>query len=143
MEIAITKVSEEAHRVEVIRRDGSTDSAILNSRSFLRHDFAHFAVEAEIPIKQGYWGLVAAGASLSGDGFAGKDIALAETLAGPVQTLIRTEAEPTSYLKVLQRIQPHLATDELAERIYNRARALTGHWRATPFGSSMSITWEE
>lgn len=143
MKVTITKVSEDEHRVEVIRKDGSSESVILNSRSFLRHDFAHFAVETEIPIKQGYWGLVAAGASLSGDGFSGKDIALAETLVGPVQTLIRTEAEPASYLEVLERYQPHLATDELAERIYKRARSLTGHWRATHFGNSMSITWEE
>lgn len=142
MRIVITKISQDEHKIEVHRQDGSQESAILNSRSFLRHDFAHFAVEAEIPIKMGYWGLVAAGASLSGEGIAGKDIALAETMAGPVQTLIRTKAEPDRYLEILQRSLPQFASFELAERIFNRARSLTGQWRATPFGSSMSIAWK-
>lgn len=142
MKIVITKISKDEHKIEIVRKDGSEESAILNSRSFLRHDFAHFAVEAEVPIKLGYWGLVAAGASISGEGIAGKDIALAETLAGPVQTLMRIEAEPDRFLELLQRTLPQMATFELAERIFNRARSLAGHWRATPFGSSMSIAWE-
>jgi hypothetical protein len=141
MRILITKISQDEHKIEVYRQDGSRDSSVLNSRSFLRHDFAHFAVEAEIPIEMGYWGLVAAGASLSGEGFAGKDIALAETMAGPIQTLIRTEAAPDKYLEILERALPQIATLDLAERIFNRARSLTGQWRATPFGSTMSIAW--
>lgn len=142
MQIVITKISKDEHKIEIVRQVGTREAAILNSRSFLRHDFAHFAVEAEVPIKLGYWGLVAAGASLSGEGFTGKDIALAETLAGPTQTLMRIEAEPDRYLELLQRSLPQQATLELAERIYNRARSLVGYWRATPFGSSMSIAWE-
>lgn len=143
MEIVITKISSEEHKVEILRQDGSKESTILNSRSFLRHDFAHFAVEAEVPIKLGYWGFVASGGSLSGEGIAGKDIALAETLSGPVQTLMRIDAVLDRYFALLQRTLPQLASLELAERIFNRARSLTGHWRATPFGNSMSITWEE
>jgi hypothetical protein len=143
MEIVITKLSKEEHKIEITRTDGSKESALLNSRSFLRHDLAHFAVEAELPIKLGYWGLVAAGASINGEGFSGQDIELAETLAGPVQTLMRTEAGPERYVELLQRLVPQLATAELAERIFSRARSLIGHWRATPFTGSMKITWHE
>lgn len=145
MDITITKLSQDEHRVAVIRKDGSADSVTLNSRSFLRHDFAHFVVESEVPIGLGYWGSVAAGASLSADEveLEGEDIYLAETLAGPVQTLIRIEAEPAKYLEVLQKIQPQLATIDLAERIHENARRLIGHWRATPFGESMQIRWQE
>lgn len=142
MQIVITKISKDEHKIEITRKNGSNVSTILNSRSFLRHDFAHFAVEAEVPFKLGYWGLVAAGASISGKGFAGKEIALAETLAGPVQTLMRIEAEPDRYLELLQRALPQMATFELAERIFKRGRSLAGQWRATPFGSSMSIAWD-
>lgn len=143
MEIVITKISNDEHRIDIVRKDGSKATAILNSRSFLRHDFAHYAVEIEVPIKFGYWGLVAAGAALNGEGFTGKDIALAETLAGPVQTLMRIEAEADKYLELLQRSLPKLATDELATRIFKRARSLAGQWRATSFGSSMHIAWNE
>ncbi len=142
MKIVITKVSMDEHLVEVFRQDGSSDCRTLNSKSFLRHDFAHFAVEAELPIQLGYWGSVAAGLSISGEGISGKDIVLAEKLAGPVQTLIRKEASPDEYLKLLERVQPSLASLDLATRIHNRARGLIGHWKATPYGSTMTIEWK-
>lgn len=145
MDICIEKLSKDNHRVSVCRLDGSEDMISLNSRSFLRHDFAHFAVESEVPIKMGYWGSVAAGAPLSGEGLnlEDEDLSLAEKLAGPVQTLIRLEAKPVKYLEVLQQLQPQLANMELAERIYECARRLAGHWRATPFGETMQIVWKE
>ena len=141
MDIILTKLSELEHQVKVIRPDGSTESATLPTREFLRHDFAHYAVESEVPVKLGYWGCVAAGASLKGDGAGGKDIALAETLAGPVQTLMRLDAGPEQYLAMLENIQPALASTDLAQRIHERARRLQGHWQATPRGGDMRIAW--
>jgi len=143
MRVVITKLSDVEHKIEVTRNDESTESTILNSRSFRMHDFAHFAVESEVPIKLGYWGLVASGASLSGEEISGNDIALTESLAGPIQTLMRVEAKPLGYLSLLQRLHPHLATAELAEKVHTRARKLIGQWRATPFGKSMTIIWNE
>lgn len=145
MDIYIEKLSAEEHRVSIRRLDGSKGSISLNSRSFLRHDFAHFAVESEVPIKMGYWGSVAAGAPLSGEGLnlEDEDLSLAEKLAGPVQTLIRLEAKPAKYLDALEQLQPELANMELAERIYECARRLAGHWRATPFGETMQFSWQE
>jgi hypothetical protein len=67
VEILFTKLSDERHGVQVNRVDGTLDQIELNTRSFLRHDFAHFAVEAEVPIRFGYWGSVADGVSLGGD----------------------------------------------------------------------------
>lgn len=143
MKIVITKISSEQHRVSVTRHDGTTSSINLNSRSFLRHDFAHFALEKEIPIKMGYWGHVASGAPLSGENLKGRDIAIAEKLAGPVQTLIRREADSGQYLAILEKIQPELASVELAERVWSRVRALLGHWKATAYGDNMVLIWED
>jgi hypothetical protein len=143
MDIAITKLSDAEHRVSITRRDGSTESATMVTREFLRHDFAHFIVETEVPVALGYWGCVAAGASLTGEGTGGRDIAFAETLAGPVQTLMRLEATSDQYLDMLERIQPQIATQDLAQRIFECARQLAGHWRATPFGETMHFEWQE
>ena len=143
MDIYLTKIAEDLHEIRVVRRDGSSESHPLDSRSFLRHDFAHLAVELEVPIRLGYWGSVAAGASLSGTDLAGGDMALAESLAGPVQTLMRKEAGAEQYLSMLVRNLPDLASAELAARIRERARQLTGHWRATPYGREMQIRWPD
>lgn len=141
MQILLRKLTRDLHSLCVIRRDGSSESRTLNSRSFLRHDLAHYAVEAELPIHAGYWGSVARGASLSGEGLQGPDIELAESLAGPVQTLMRLNAEPMQYLKMLYRVQPECASASFALRLHDRVRQLNGHWQGTPYGSTMCIEW--
>jgi hypothetical protein len=61
VKILSTKTSSEQHGVSVVRKDSSTDQVMLNSRSFLRYDFSHLAVESELPLANGYWGLVGSG----------------------------------------------------------------------------------
>jgi hypothetical protein len=143
MKIEFSKVSGEQHRVGVIRTDLSTDEVTLHSRSFLRHDFAHLAVELELPLRNGYWGLVAGGCSLSGTGMGGVEIQTAERLAGPIQTLMRIEADVDKYLELLRRVQPTIASLELALRIRTKAQQLQGHWKATPFRGTMVTDWPE
>ena len=143
MKIEFTKVSDEQHRVCVIRADLSTGEATLHSRSFLRHDFAHLAIELELPLRNGYWGLVADGCSLSGKGMGGVEIQTAELLAGPIQTLMRIEADVDKYLELLRRIQPKIASLELASRIRTKGQQLQGHWKATPFRGAMVTDWPE
>lgn len=143
MDIVLTKLSNDQHSVSIVRADGSTERVQLHTRTFLRHDLAHFAAEIEVPIRRGYWGCVAAGASLTGMGMAGPDARLAETLAGPFQTLMRIDAPADEYAKVLARALPAAAIDELARRIYERIRRLRGHWNATEFGKEMRLVWPE
>ena len=141
MKIVFVKTSDDEHTVKVIRCDNSTEEAVLNSRSFLRHDFAHLAIEMEIPLSAGYWGSVAAGAALDGKSLAGREIAIAESLAGPIQTLIRSNSGIGAYQDILDKMQPQLASRNLAKRIHERARQLLGNWRATAYGSEMTIDW--
>ena len=144
MEIRYTKVSQDQHTIKIIRADQSTDEAVQESRSYLRHDFAHFAVEIEIPLRGGYWGSVAAGAKLNGMSIRGQDIVIAESLAGPVQGLVRDEkSRIQAYMAVLETMQPQLATQDLAARIHEQVRKLRGHWKATPYGSDMVFEWPE
>lgn len=47
MRIAFTKLTQDRHRLEIRREDGSTESVELETRSYLLHDLGHYAVEAE------------------------------------------------------------------------------------------------
>ena len=141
MQIIFTKNSDQEHTVQIQRKDGSNEQAVLNTRSFLNHDLAHLAVELEVPLALGYWGSVAAGSALDGMAIKGADIVVAESLAGPVQGLIRDDADSKTFLDLLSRIQPELVTEDLANRIFERCRQLKGHWRATPFGDLMILEW--
>lgn len=142
MEIRFTRHTDHRHSVTVVRDDGSTDTVELDTKDFLRHDLAHLAVETELGLGGGVWGSVAAGGSLSdGDGLDGPDMALAERLAGPVQTLMRTEADVDEIEGVLVALAPDVADRDLAERIHERLRTLCGHWAGTPYGGSMIVEW--
>lgn len=143
MQIRFTRLSDDQHRVEVTRADGSTEEATLPSREFLRHDFAHLAAESCVGLSKGYWGSVASGAGLDGSGMGGPEIQLAEALAGPIQTLLRTDANLKHYEATLARVLPDRDCRELAAKVHERGRQLQGHWRATPFGESMEVQWDE
>lgn len=143
MEIAFSKLSHQRHLVHVRRVDGTTESVELDSRSFLRHDLAHFAVERELELRDGVWGSVAAGGSLSGDGLDGADMALAETVSGPMQTMLRTSADTARIFDVLARVAPEVASIDLATRLHARLRSLSGHWASTPYGGEMELEWPE
>ena len=59
--IRLTKLTSERHRIEFVRRDGSRDATELHTRSFLRHDLAHYAIESEAKLRHSFLGLIAAG----------------------------------------------------------------------------------
>jgi hypothetical protein len=141
--IVFTKISNERHAVTITRADGSSEAVEVETRGFLRHDLAHFAIESELPIRKGYWGCVASGASLSGEGVGGSDAQLAESLAGPIQTLFRIEAGPDAYSELLRRFSSTSGSQDLAARVHERIRQLRGHWKATPFGGQMELVWPE
>ncbi len=141
MRIAFTKISDKRHAVTIARTDGTSESLELETREYLRHDLAHFAIELELPIRKGYWGCVASGASLRGEGVAGREAQLAETLAGPIQTLFRVDAGPEAYFELLKECSQPSAGRDLAARVHERVRRLRGHWKATPYGAKMELVW--
>jgi len=139
--IALAKITDQRHRVTVHRDDGSDETVELDTRSFLRHDLAHYAVAVELGLGHGVWGSVAAGGSLSGDGLDGADMMLSESLAGPMQTMMRTGGSVAEIRVVIDRVAPDLDTDidDLSEALHDRLRRLAGHWAATAFGTSMDL----
>ena len=65
LRISFRKINEERHVLEVTRADGPTESVECESRSYLLHDFLHFAVESEARLGGGFWGNLAAGKTLA------------------------------------------------------------------------------
>jgi hypothetical protein len=143
MRIAFVKISDEKHAVRVTRADGSSERVEVDTREYLLHDLAHYVIEFEFPIRKGFWGCVASGASLSGEGVAGSEARLAESLAGPIQTLIRIDAGADVYAKLLSEISPTSDSQDLAARVHERVRRIRGHWKATPYGGEMELDWPE
>ena len=143
MRIVFTKISDDRHSVTVTRVDGTSDSIEVPTREYLRHDLAHFAIESELPIRKGFWGCVAAGASLRGEGVGGSDAAFAEGLAGPLQTLFRIDAGLDAYTQLLSTAAAKSGSPDLALRVHECIRQLRGRWKATSYGGQMELNWPE
>jgi len=58
--ITITKGKDE-DRLDIQRQDGSSVTTSFPHKGPIPHDFVHYAVESEIGMHTGFWGLVAAG----------------------------------------------------------------------------------
>ena len=60
MRISITK-GETEDRLDMERADGSQASTRFPHKGPIPHDFVHYAVESELGLERGFWGLVASG----------------------------------------------------------------------------------
>lgn len=147
MRIALTRLTDERHRLSVTRDDGTGESCELETRSFLLHDLIHYAVEAEAPIADGFWGLLHQGRTLAelGDrervGPYSRGAALAETLTGPMQAVWNGRMTTDRFLELAPRETGLTIDAAFVERASARLRGLTGAWRATPFRGTLDLDW--
>jgi hypothetical protein len=147
VQVAFTKLSAETHRFAVARDDGTREELELDSRSYLLHDWVHFAVEAELPVADGFYGQLASGTPLSvlNDRTRvlqeGSGLALVEALVGPMQSVYHGRLTEDAYLALFARRQPGRVDGAFVERVAERLRRLAGHWKSTPYGQQMVLEW--
>jgi hypothetical protein len=61
MLIRFTRLTNDRHRFEIVRRDGSREAHELETRSTLAHDLAHYAAELEGALRHSFYGRLARG----------------------------------------------------------------------------------
>jgi hypothetical protein len=139
MKVVLTKLTSERHRLEVLGQ-----SVELETRSFLVHDFVHFAVERAAGLKRGFYGSLAAGVPLSELNDRekkwpeGSELALAESVVGPMQSLVQGRLEPQLFL---EHVKAPFVDLEFIARVQQHFDALRGEWKATPWRGQMSLEW--
>lgn len=147
MRISLTRLNDERHRLSVARDDGTEESCELETRSFLLHDLIHYAVEAEAPIADGFWGLLHQGRTLAELGDRerltpySRGAGLAETLTGPMHSLWHGRISTERFLELTPREEGLTIDAAFVERARARLRGLTGAWRATPFRGTLELDW--
>jgi hypothetical protein len=153
--IRLTRISPTHHRLAIVRADGSAETRDLETRSTLRHDLVHFAVETEAGLSRSFWGLLARGVAYAELTMAGSaagskgEIADTERVVGALQGMLATGREPAAFvaafaegLRSMDASPPSWLTAELVVRVRERMRRLEGQWRATPFGQAMELRFE-
>ena len=147
VQVAFTKLFKERHRFAVVRSDGVRDAVELETRSYLVHDWVHFAVEAELPIADGFYGRLASGTRLcvlndrARAPEPGSGLGLAESLVGPMQSVYRGRLAVDAYLALVDRQRAPQVDRAFVQRVLERLRRLAGHWRATAYGGEMRREW--
>lgn len=145
MDIHLQRITNDRHRLTILRADGSREDCELETRSVLLHDLVHFAVEAEAGLDDGFWGLVASGmgfAELRAEAEAPtrQGIHLVETLVGPMQAVFNGRLDPDRYVALASTRAPFVDR-AFVDRVLERLRRLWGHWSATGFHEVMTLRW--
>lgn len=149
MRILMTRTSPDRHRFAIVRADGSTESVDLETRSLLLHDLVHYAVEMEVPLRTGFYGLLAIGKRLSELSDTkqpwptGTEVAKAESLVGPLQSMLKGNFDPVAARAQFAVFSQDPPSVELLGRIGERFRAVYGKYNATRFGETLELEWPE
>ncbi|MES2953441.1 MAG: hypothetical protein V4674_02685 [Patescibacteria group bacterium] len=159
MKIKLTKLRYEEHTLELVRENGTREQAVLNTKTFLFHDFLHYCVETLADLRNSFWGSLAAGKALKELSMRMEDpspekIFLAssteagttEMVVGVLTGVVRGGASAKDAIAVLSNIAsakgevvPAWCTEQLIEKVQNRMRELLGEWNSLPHEGSMTL----
>jgi hypothetical protein len=153
MLIRFTRLSNDRHRFEVVRDDGTRESRELETRSTLSHDLAHYAVEVEAGLKESFYGRLAQGLTydeLTSAPPKTHEAMETERVVVLVQnTFKRGDEEPAPPAEQARRIiasfesteskPPGWLSADVMSRAVERLRRVQGQWRATSFHRTMEL----
>jgi hypothetical protein len=150
--VRFTRISNTHHRFEARRSDGSTESAVLETRSVLFHDFIHYAVESEAALGNSFYGLLDQGRTFeelsAKNGMGGEldrdEIGMTEGVVGALHRVMQGRisveeayAGMQTHYRAMEVDLPPWLDISFTERCKERIRRLNGHWQATKFGEVM------
>ena len=148
------RVSPTHHKIGYVRRDASSEEAVVETRSLLTHDFLHFALESEANCMNGFYGLVGKGYSYRQ--LAGKEPALSppaeteavERVVGALTAVVKG-ASPSDAMSGLQGLfdahgeeLPAWLTLDLISRASDRFRRILSQWNSLRFGEVLELVFD-
>jgi hypothetical protein len=153
MQIRLTRLTNERHRLEIVRDDGTREAHEQETRSTLLHDLVHYAVESEAGLKASFYGRLANGEAYTAlttmvpaDAESAQTEAVVVRIQGIAKNDTWSEIQPTSFAQeivasfaVMGYAAPAWLTGELIVRVRERLRRVQGHWRATPFHRTLTL----
>jgi hypothetical protein len=150
--LRFTRVSEDRHRFEYRRADGSGEAIEMETRSLLAHDLIHYAVESEAGLRGSFYGILAKiggyeELSVAGGAALGGEVAITERVVGALTGALAEDQldadafaeRVTEYLELYNERAPRWLTSAFVLAVRERMRQLLGCWQATPFGETIEL----
>ena len=153
MLIRLTRLTNERHRFEVVRDDGTREAHELETRSALPHDLVHYAVESEAGLNASFYGRLASGTTYAGlmtEPATSPEAMQTEQVVARIQGATKNDTwssvDPESFARSfaadsrsLGHEPPAWLTADLIVRVRERLRRVQGQWRATPFHQTLQL----
>jgi hypothetical protein len=153
MLIRLTRLTNERHRLELVRDDGTRETRELETRSALLHDLVHYAVETEAGLTASFYGLLASGKSyeaLTAEPAGDPEALQTELVVVRVQGIAKndtwSDVDPEAFaqsitagFRALGHEPPSWLSGDLIVRVRERLRRVQGRWRATPFHQTLAL----
>ncbi len=153
MLIRLTRLTNERHRLELVRDDGTREARELETRSALLHDLVHYAVETEAGLDASFYGRLARGETyeaLTAGPPVDPEAMQTEGVVGRIQGVAKNDTwssiDPESFAEAiaagsrsLGHEPPAWLTGDLIVRVRERLRRVQGEWRATPFHQTLVL----
>jgi hypothetical protein len=153
MLIRLTRLTNDRHRLDLVRDDGTRETHELETRSALLHDLVHYAVETEAGLEASFFGRLASGKTyeaLMTDPPPGPEALQTESVVGRIQGIAKNDAwssvDPERFaesivagFRSLGGEPPTWLNGDLIVRVRERLRRVQGQWRATPFHQTLEL----
>ena len=153
MQILLTRLTNERHRFELVRDDGTREARELETRSALLHDLVHYAVETEAGLEGSFYGRLASGLTydaLTAVPPADREALQTEAVVARLQGIAKNDTWPAvdpaavaemvaAGFRSLGDEPPAWLSGDLIARVRELLRRVQGQWRATPFHQTLVL----
>jgi hypothetical protein len=153
MLIRFTRLTNDRHRLEIVRANGTSEAHELETRSALLHDLVHYAVEAEAGLEASFYGRLASGTAYEAllmEPSTDSEAMQTEAVVGRIQGIAKNDTwsgvDPARFAESIAagfrsvgQEPPTWLTSDLIVRVRERLRRVQGQWRATPFHQTLAL----
>jgi hypothetical protein len=157
MLIRLTRLTNERHRLEIVRDDNVPETRELETRSTLLHDLTHYAVEVEAGLTSSFYGRLARGIAydaLITTPSANQEAQQTEVVVVLIQGIFKNDdlakTDPEQFAQSIVAgfgqtgaDPPAWVTPDFIVRVRERLRQVHGQWRATPFHHTLELEFPE
>jgi hypothetical protein len=152
MLIRFTRLTNDRHRLEIVRDNGTREAHELETRSTLLHDLGHYAVEIAAGLTESFYGRLAQGSTYADLTVTPPALESMQTerVVARIQNTYKSGNEPKTEPELCAQeivagfratgdIPPTWVTRDFIVRVRERLRRVQGQWRATPFHQTMEL----
>jgi hypothetical protein len=153
LNIRIKKISPTHHQFKYRRADNTGESLELETKTFLYHDFLHFAVESEAHLENSFYGQLvkrknyaALTEPMNGELNFSTEIVVTERVVGALTGALKSSSSFEQMYSSMKNMfdaygepVPKWLTERFFVNVKERMRHLLGQWSATKFGEIMEL----